>query len=170
MKNVISKVLVVLTASLFINPVFAGDSLEQARKNISKQFTDVDPQNITKSPIPGLYQVSLPPRFFYASVDGRYIVDGDLIDMIKNQNISKVLRKKSLSASIDAMGEDSMIVFGKDTLKHTVTVFTDIDCTYCRKLHAEVKKYNNLDIRIRYLSYSYSLFILPTSRYRVRFF
>jgi len=153
MKNVISKVLVVLTASLFINPVFAGDSLEQARKNISKQFTDVDPQNITKSPIPGLYQVSLPPRFFYASVDGRYIVDGDLIDMIKNQNISKVLRKKSLSASIDAMGEDSMIVFGKDTLKHTVTVFTDIDCTYCRKLHAEVKKYNNLDIRIRYLSY-----------------
>jgi thiol:disulfide interchange protein DsbC len=153
MKNVISKVLVVLTASLFINPVFADDSLEQVRKNISKKFTDVDPQNITKSPIPGLYQVSMPPRFFYASADGRYIVDGDLIDMVKNKNISKVLRNKSLAASIDAMGEDSMIIFGKDTLKHTVTVFTDIDCSYCRKLHSEIKKYNDLGIRIRYLSY-----------------
>ena len=51
------------------------------------------------------------------------------------------------------MGEDSMIIFGKDTLKHTVTVFTDIDCGYCRKLHNEIKKYNKLGIRIRYMFY-----------------
>lgn len=153
MKSIISKAFVVLVAFLFISPVFADNSLEQARKNISKLFTDVDPKNITKSPIPGLYQVSLPPRFFYASADGRYIVDGDLIDMVNKQNISKILRNKSLSAAINAMGEDSMIVFGEDNLKHTVTVFTDIDCSYCRKLHSEIKKYNDLGIRMRYLSY-----------------
>lgn len=150
MKNV----LVVLTASLFVSPVFAENAdLEAARKNISQQLKTVNPANIFPSPIPGLYQVMMPPRFFYASLDGRYIVDGDLIDMSTKQNISQGHRNKSVTAAIDAMGEDSMIVFGNDSLKHTVTVFTDIDCTYCRKLHNEIAMYNKLGIRIRYLAY-----------------
>lgn len=154
MKKVISKVLVVFTACLFISPIFAETTeLETARKNISSQFKSVNPKNIFPSPIPGLYQVAMPPRFFYASLDGRYIVDGDLIDMNTKENVSQGPRNKSVSAAINAMGEDSMIIFGENTLKHTVTVFTDIDCSYCRKLHNEVKKYNELGIRIRYMAY-----------------
>jgi thiol:disulfide interchange protein DsbC len=44
-------------------------------------------------------------------------------------------------------------VFAPRETKHTVTVFTDVDCTYCRKLHAEMKQYNDLGIRVRYLFY-----------------
>lgn len=154
MKNVLNKVFVVITACLVISPVFAENiELETARKNISKQFKNVNPENIVPSPIPGLYQVAMPPRFFYASADGRYVVDGDLIDMTTKENISQNSRNSSVAAAINAMGEDSMIIFGNDTLKHTVTVFTDIDCGYCRKLHNEVKKYNELGIRVRYMSY-----------------
>jgi thiol:disulfide interchange protein DsbC len=153
MKNVISKVLVVLAVSLFILPVFADDSLGKARKNIAKQFTGVNIQNITLSPIPGLYQVSMPPRFFYASADGHYIIDGDLIDIRTKENISQGFRNKAIVTAVNSMGEDSMIIYGKKSLKHTVTVFTDIDCGYCRKLHKEVKKYNQLGIRIRYMAY-----------------
>jgi len=154
MKNSMNKVLVVITACLFITPLMAESSdLETARKNISKQFEGVNTNNVSPSPIPGLYQVSMPPRFFYASADGRYIVDGDLIDMTSKQNVSQAPRNSSVSAAINSMGENSMIVFGKDTLKHTVTVFTDIDCGYCRKLHNEMKKYNELGIRVRYMAY-----------------
>ena len=154
MKNAVIKVFVVMLAVVFITPAFAENSgLEIARKNISKLFSGVNPKDIFPSPITGLYQVVIPPRLFYASADGRYVVDGDLIDMKTKQNISQGLRNKALSTAINAMGEDSMIVFGKDTLKHTVTVFTDIDCTYCRKLHNEVKSYNDQGIRIRYMAY-----------------
>lgn len=154
MKNTINKVWVVFTACLFITPVFAANiELETARKNISMQFKNVNPENISPSPIAGLYQVAMPPRFFYASLDGRFVVDGDLIDMTTKENVTEGPRNKSVSAAVNAMGEDSMIVFGNDTLKHTVTVFTDIDCSYCRKLHNEVKKYNELGIRIRYMAY-----------------
>ena len=154
MKNALKKVLVVFIVSVFIAPAFAEDAnLEIARKNITKQFSSVNPNNIFPSPVSGLYQVLMPPRFFYASIDGRYVVDGDLIDMTTKQNISQDPRNKSVSAAINAMGEDSMIIFGSDTLKHTVTVFTDIDCGYCRKLHNEVKKYNKLGIRVRYMAF-----------------
>ena len=116
-------------------------------------FKGINPNNIFPSPISGLYQVVMPPRLFYASFDGRFVLDGDMIDMKTKQNITQVVRNKALIKAVDAVGEDSMIIFGKDTLKHTVTVFTDIDCAYCRKLHSQVKKYNDLGIRIRYMSY-----------------
>ena len=154
MKNVLNKVFVVIAACLVISPVFAeSTNLETARKNIAKQFKNVNPENIAPSPIPGLYQVAMPPRFFYVSADGRYVVDGDLIDMTTKENISQNSRNSSVAAAINAMGEDSMVIFGKKTLKHTITVFTDIDCGYCRKLHNEVKKYNDLGIRVRYMAY-----------------
>lgn len=154
MKSPLSKIIVMLSACLFISPVFAENAeLDAARKNIPKLITGVNPENIFPSPVNGLYQVLMPPRFFYASADGRYLVDGDLIDMTTRENISQLPRNKSVSAAINAMGEDSMIIFGDKNLKHTITVFTDIDCGYCRKLHSEIKKYNKAGIRVRYLSY-----------------
>lgn len=154
MKNALKKALIVFTAFLFITPVFAENiNLETARKNISKQFKGLNPENIFPSPVSGLYQVLMPPRFFYASADGKYIVDGDLINTSTKENVSKGARNKSVSAAVNAMGDDSMIIFGDDKLKHTITVFTDIDCGYCRKLHNEVKKYNTLGIRVRYMAF-----------------
>lgn len=127
--------------------------LEQARQQIVKTFSDAKPTDITPSPIPGLYQVMIPPRLFYASADGRYLFSGDVIDVQRQQNLSKDMRDKAVITAINDLGEENMIVFGKDTLKHTITVFTDIDCTYCRKLHSEIAEYNKLGIRIRYLAY-----------------
>jgi len=154
MKSPLSKIIVMLSACFFISPVFAENAdLEAARKNIPKLITGVNPKNIFPSPVSGLYQVLMPPRFFYASADGRYLVDGDLIDMTTRENISQVPRNRSVSAAINGMGDDSMIIFGDKNMKHTITVFTDIDCGYCRKLHNEIKKYNEASIRVRYLAY-----------------
>lgn len=150
----ITRLIIVLITSIFFTSLYAEDTeLESARKNIPENIKGVNPKNIFPSPISGLYQVVMPPRLFYASADGRFVFDGDMIDMKTKQNITQDLRNKALSTAVNAMGEDSMIIFGKDTLKHTVTVFTDIDCTYCRKLHHEVKQYNDLGIRIRYMAY-----------------
>lgn len=154
MKNVINKIFSIVIICLFVAPVTAEEiSLETARKNISNTFKGVNPENIIESPIPGLYQVAIPPRFFYVSADGRYLMRGSLIDTVTKKDISKYARNKSVAVAINALGEDSMIIFGDKSLKHTITVFTDIDCGYCRKLHNEIKKYNKMGIRVRYLAY-----------------
>jgi len=46
-----------------------------------------------------------------------------------------------------------MIVFGPDAPKRYITVFTDIDCSYCRKLHNEVAELNEAGIQVRYLAF-----------------
>ena len=46
-----------------------------------------------------------------------------------------------------------MIVFSPDAPKHTITVFTDVECGYCRKLHSEIEQINKLGVRVRYMAY-----------------
>ena len=46
-----------------------------------------------------------------------------------------------------------MLIFGPKDPRYTVTVFTDVDCAYCRRLHSQIAEYNRLGIRVRYLFY-----------------
>ena len=154
MKNVTTKVFSLIAIAILSSSIFAAEiSLEEARENIAKQFNVSNPENITPTPVPGIYQISLSPRVFYASADGRYGFNGDLIDMVENVNVSQATRNHSVASMVEGIGEDSMIVFGDSSLKHTITVFTDIDCGYCRKLHGEMKNYNEAGIRVRYMAY-----------------
>ena len=142
--------------SLFLVLPTTGISggLETARKAISVKL-GVPAENIETSPVANLYLVSIPPRLLYVSADGKYVINGDMIDVARNTNITEGLRGKVRMAAINNLGEDSMIVFtpknGK--VKHTITVFTDIDCGYCRKLHNSIDEYNALGIQVRYLAY-----------------
>ncbi len=142
-------------SSLLALPAIAASSdLEQARKAISAQL-GVPAKNIQTSPVANLYLVSIPPRLFYISGDGQYVIDGDMIDVAKKTNVTQSLRSKARLQAINDLGEDSMIIFSpeKDKVKHTITVFTDIDCGYCRKLHSAINEYNAKGIRVRYLAY-----------------
>ncbi len=148
-------VFIVLVSFLFaLSAMAAGSNLEKARRTISVKL-GVPAKNIQDSPVANLYLVSIPPRLFYISGDGKYVIDGDMIDVASKTNITDALRGKARIQAINDLGEDAMIIYSpeKDKVKHTITVFTDIDCPYCRKLHHDMDKYNALGIRVRYLAY-----------------
>jgi thiol:disulfide interchange protein DsbC len=54
---------------------------------------------------------------------------------------------------IGTISENQMVIFAPKDPKYTVTVFTDVDCAYCRQLHSQIADYNRLGIRVRYLFY-----------------
>ena len=128
-------------------------SLEQARKNIQENLKSIPADSIQPSEIKGLYKVFVPPRIFYVSADGLFAVDGSIIDLKGGVNLTEIEKQKSVITAVNSLGEDSMVVFAPMKTKHTVTVFTDIDCGYCRKLHDAVPEYNKLGIKIRYLAF-----------------
>jgi len=112
---------------------------------------EVDEVNITA--VPGLYEVIAGPRVFYITADGNFLIDGDVIDLAQRTNITDERRGVVRVRAIDAVGEENMVVFAPKDPKYTVTVFTDIDCTYCRKLHEDMAGYNAKGIKMRYLAY-----------------
>ena len=142
----------VVAAMLFPAPGFTADDVSEAERSVLlKNYPQLSDGTITKSPIPGLYQAMLDGQIRYISADGRYLIEGDIYDTTNQRNLTESYREVARQASIDRIGDSGMIVFSPEEVKHTVTVFTDIDCGYCRKLHREISAYNNLGIEVRYM-------------------
>lgn len=111
------------------------------------------PEDLHPSPIPGIYELSHGSDILYVSADGKYALDGDLYDLSNNGNITEQRRRAARVRAIADVPESDMVVFGPRDAKYTVTVFTDVDCAYCRELHSQIEQYNQLGIRVRYLAY-----------------
>lgn len=131
-----------------------GASVEES---LAARFPGVEPEHVRPSAIPGLWEVAIGAQVVYLSEDGRHMVRGDLIDLMSGQNLTDArvaeLRLEVASRLSREFDEKRMVVFSPEKPTHTVTIFTDVDCTYCRKLHREIEEYNKLGIKVRYLFY-----------------
>jgi len=124
---------------------------DAVRAALQKVMPGVEPDSVRPSPIANLYEVLIGPHLVYVSADGRYLLQGSIYDLETRQDLTEPRQRKAVVDAIDAVGEDKMIIFGEGDAQHTVTVVTDIDCGYCRKLHSEIDKFNQRGIRVRYL-------------------
>ncbi len=110
------------------------------------------PDSVAPALIPGLYEIVLGGQVLYLSEDGRFVVQGDILDLDTRANLTDTRRGELRGKAIEAVGENNMITFAPGgPVKHTVTVFTDIDCGYCRRMHGQIADYNKEGIKIRYL-------------------
>jgi thiol:disulfide interchange protein DsbC len=110
-------------------------------------------EDLRPSPIPGIYEFVQGADVSYLTADGKYFLDGNLYDMKSRDNLTEELRTHARVALISAVPESEMLIFSPPNPKYTITVFTDVDCAYCRKLHSEMAELNRLGIRVRYMFY-----------------
>lgn len=135
---------------------FAADAdpkLDAVREKISAMFSSIEPQHVNQSPIDGWYTVHKGAIVAYISDDGRYLLQGDLIDLDMQVNLSEKTRTDARHDLVSRLADEDSILFSPADPKYSVTVFTDVDCTYCRKLHSEIDQYLARGIAIRYVLY-----------------
>jgi thiol:disulfide interchange protein DsbC len=110
-------------------------------------------EDLRPSPIPGIYEFAQGADISYLTADGKFFLDGNLYDMGTRENLTEGLRTKARIAMINAVPESQMLIFSPKNPVYTITVFTDVDCAYCRKLHSEMAELNRLGVRVRYMFY-----------------
>jgi thiol:disulfide interchange protein DsbC len=132
--------------------VFA-DELETVRQAVAERFAELEPEHVSKSPVPGWYTVNKGAIVAYISTDGRYLLQGDLIDLELQTNLTEVRRNEARLEMMSAVPRENMIIFSPDEVRFSVSVFTDIDCTYCRRLHSQINEYLAQGIEVKYLLY-----------------
>jgi thiol:disulfide interchange protein DsbC len=112
---------------------------------------------IVASPVDGLYEVSIQNgQTIYVSRDARFFIPGDLYEATEGGlvNLGETRRNVLRRDRIAALDEADMIIYEpQGARKATLTVFTDVDCPYCRKLHAEIEQLNAYGIAVRYLAF-----------------
>ena len=110
-------------------------------------------EELHASPIPGVYELARGTEIAYVSEDGKYAIAGDLYELGTDKNLTETTRRVERLKLLGSVPESQMVVFSPKDPKYTISVFTDVDCTYCRKLHSQIAEYNRLGIKVRYLSF-----------------
>jgi thiol:disulfide interchange protein DsbC len=123
------------------------------RADIVKKIDGLKLEDVRMTPVNGIYEITRGSEISYTTSDGRYVILGDMVDIDADQNLSENRRRTIRQRLIDTVPESEMLVFSPKNPKYTITVFTDIDCGYCRRLHSQIAEYNRLGIRVRYLFY-----------------
>jgi thiol:disulfide interchange protein DsbC len=108
-------------------------------------------EDLRPSPIPGIFEFAQGAEVSYLTADGKYFIDGNIYDMDSRANLTEEVRTRARVAMLAAVPESQMIIFSPANPRYTITVFTDVDCAYCRKLHSQINELNNLGVRVRYV-------------------
>lgn len=147
MKSFYKYTLLVASLCAFTS-VSANEAIKAA---LAKAMPTVKIESLTPSKIPGLQEIVIPGAIFYVSDDGKYLVQGHLINIEAKKDITEEKLSALRLKALEGLGKDNMIIFKAEKSKHTVSIFTDIDCGYCRKLHSEIDQYLAAGISIQYL-------------------
>lgn len=138
-------------------PALAWFSLAQAdealKSALAKTLPGLKVENILPLDNTGLFEATVDNQIVYFSADGQYVFQGDVIKLSSRENITETKRVAIKQQVLANLNEADMIVFEPKKTEHTLTVFTDIDCGYCRKLHQQIDEYNDLGIKIRYMAF-----------------
>lgn len=153
MLSVVLLSLALLSLVTFVRGAAADETEDKLRAAIAKLVPTAKVDAVAPSPVPGLYEVVVGPTLWYVTEDGQFLIDGDVWDIAKRVNLSESKLDEARAKAIAAIDEKDMIVFSPEHPKYKVTVFSDIDCGYCRKLHNQIKDYMDAGIAIRYLLY-----------------
>lgn len=151
------KVITILISMTLVLTVFNIGAEEQVAERLTRTlqqvFPDMEITSVTSTPIENIYEVMIGTDVIYMTGDARFVLKGDLIDMKERRNLSEDVRSRSRADSLKNIPESEYIEFASKDSKDIIYVFTDVDCSYCRKLHRDVPELNDNAITVRYLAY-----------------
>lgn len=135
----------------------AADPSSLIRQQLSQAIPDIEIRSLEPSAMPGIYEVrSNYQESIYVSADGKHFVVGELFKIEPSglRNLTEEGKTRERAALLAAIPEKELVVFkAAQAPKAKVTIFTDVDCGYCRKLHQEVPQMNELGIQVNYAAF-----------------
>jgi thiol:disulfide interchange protein DsbC len=133
----------------------AQEDAELSKEEIAATLVGVEASEVADSPVTGMYEIAVGSNVAYVTSNGRYLLQGDLYDLTTNENVTELRRARERVSMLAGVDVAEMIVFSPEpeNVEHTITIFTDIDCGYCRQFHSEIAKVNEMGIAVHYLFY-----------------
>ncbi len=144
-----SRYVVAVLLAAFVLPASADEAAVEGAIKSLVPAAKID--SIAESVIPNFYEVVLQGQVVYVSHDGKYLIQGSVFDVPNKTDITENTRAQIRKSALAAVGPEQRIIFPAKDSKYHVTVFTDVDCGYCRRMHSEMAEYNKRGITIEYL-------------------
>lgn len=140
-----------IAALSFSSHAAAPASDKAVRAAITSLVPNAEIESIADSAVPGFSEVLMGGQVIYVSDDGKFVFSGAVFDVAKKQNLTEQRLAGVRKTQLEEVPQARRLIFPAKDEKHTIVVFTDIDCGYCRQFHADIQKYNDLGITVDYL-------------------
>ena len=111
-------------------------------------------ESVAPSPLPEFYQVIASGQLVYVTADGKYMMNGDLVNVASHTSLNDAAWAKLRMQLLASVPDSQRIIYappGKP--KATLTVFTDVNCGFCRALHEHMADFNKAGIKVEYLAW-----------------
>lgn len=149
----LGKSIVGLVLALALQHTAAADDAAVVKEQLSKMFPPQLKFEVSESPMPGVFEVSLGRRTIYAFAKDGHLLLGDVYDTERGVNLGEEKQDKKMAEALESSPEEEMIVMGDTNSERYVTVFTDIDCPYCQKFHQEIGELDKGGLKVRYMMF-----------------
>ncbi|HZP68043.1 MAG TPA: DsbC family protein [Rudaea sp.] len=150
LKTLISAVTLIAAAAC-AQAADQGDKAVRDAMHSLLPMTKID--EVVKSEVPGFYEVVVSGQVVYVSADGKYLLQGNLYDVAQKKDLTAARVATMREQALAKLPDDKKLIFAPEHPKHTVTVFTDVDCPYCRQFHKQIAEYNRQGIAVKYVLY-----------------
>jgi len=144
-----------LAAALAAGAAAAEMTAEQAAQYMAASFPNVRVERVTPTPLEGVYEVVAGGSIYYLTHDGAFLLSGTLYDLKAGADLTERAYAGLRHSVADAARAAAVISYAPEKTRYTVTVFSDVNCGYCRKFHNQMKRVNELGIRVNYLLIPY---------------
>ncbi|MDI5985217.1 DsbC family protein [Halomonas sp. M4R5S39] len=145
-----------LAATLAGLPLAQADPTDRLAESLAVNGQPMPVESVRETPLEGFYEVRLETgESFYSDAEGRHFLVGDLYENGESGlvNITEQGRNAERAERLAQIPEAERVIFRGAESRATLTVFTDTTCPYCRQLHEEVPRLNELGIEVHYLAF-----------------
>jgi thiol:disulfide interchange protein DsbC len=126
-------------------PAQAQDSL--IRKNLTERLPDFPKiDEISKSPIAGLYEVRVGTEIFYTDEHGDYIVEGNIVETKGRTNLTQARIDKLTAIDFASLPLKDAIVWKQGSGARKMVVFADPNCGYCKRFETEMQQVKDVTV------------------------
>ena len=130
------------SALFFTAPGLAADDAAVAtaiRNTLATRLPNLPHiDEITRSPVPGLWEVRLGSQVIYSDAQGSFVIEGEIIDTAQHANITQARIDKLTAVDFAKLPLKDAVVWKQGTGARKLVVFADPNCGYCKKLERDL--------------------------------
>lgn len=147
----------ILSAIALLTVVGGVHAADNADKTVRAAIHSLLPlaviDTVVKSDLPGFYEVIISGQIVYVTADGKYLLQGNLYNVPAKEDLTQARLAAIREQAVKQIPASKQIMFAAENPKHTVTVFTDLDCPYCRAFNKNVAAFNKAGISVNYVMF-----------------
>jgi thiol:disulfide interchange protein DsbC len=109
------------------------------RKNLAERLPNLPKiDEVSKSPIPGVFEVRIGSDIVYTDEQGSYLIQGELIDTRTRVNLTEARIAKLTAIDFAKLPLKDAIAIKQGSGARKMAVFVDPNCGYCKRFERDV--------------------------------